>query len=64
MKRSKRKWQKEIKLIKSRERRVLLWIGSIIGTVVMTLRGYYAKRRRSMSRMRLKRIRALVNSGR
>ena len=64
MKRSKRKWQKEIKLIKSRERRVLLWIGSIIGTVVMTLRGYYAKRRRSMYRMRLKRIRALWNSGR
>ena len=34
-----------------------------IGTVVMTLRGYFAKRR-SMSRMRLKRIRVLVNSGR
>ena len=54
---------KEIKLIKSRERRVLLWIGSIIGTVVMTSRGNYAKRRRSMFRMTLKRIRALVNSG-
>ena len=64
MKRSKRKWQKDIKLIKLCERRVLLWIGSIIGTVVTTLRGYYARRTRSMSRMRLKRIRALVNGGR
>ena len=64
MKRSKRKWQKDIKLIKLYERRVLLWIGSIIGTVVTTLRGYYARRTRSMSRMRLKRIRALVNGGR
>ena len=36
MKRSKRKWQKESKLIKLRERLVLLWIGSTIGTVVMT----------------------------
>ena len=34
------------------------------GTVVKTLRGYYARRRRSMSRMRLKRIRALANGGR
>ena len=59
MKRSKRKCQKEIKLIKSREGRFLLCIGSIIGTVATTLRGYYARWRR-----RLKRIRPLVNGGR
>ena len=64
MKRSKKKWQKEMKLIKSRERKVLLWIASIIETFVMTLRGYYARGRRSMFRMRLKRIRALVNGRR
>ena len=50
--------------MKSRKRQMLLWIGSIIWNVVTTLRGYCARRRRIMSRMKLKRIIALVNGGR